>query len=284
MLSSRARRHSGFTLFEIVIVLMVVGVILAMSATITRGLAAAQRRSLTVTRLAAIDNAIVNFVAQQKRLPCAADGSLVSSDTNAGIETSPCNDAALTKGVVPWRSLGLTETEATDGWERRFTYRVQPALATGTAMNMSYCDPAGTDTNVAAATCNTACSSTALASCTTPKDYLIGRGLKIKNVASTTHMDPTASPHTGAAYVIISHGESGGGGYLNTGTLSTTTTTDGTEEQKNYNNTAYVSATSYYVDDTLNETAGTAHFDDIVSRPALLTVISKAGLGPRSHN
>jgi hypothetical protein len=37
------------------------------------------------------------------------------------------------------------------------------------------------------------------------------------------------------------------------------------------------------VDDTLAEVTTAAHFDDLVSRPSVLAVITRAGLGPRSH-
>jgi hypothetical protein len=88
------------------------------------------------------------------------------------------------------------------------------------------------------------------------------------------------APGTGAAYVLISHGESGGGAYLNTGTLSASTTTDGTEEQKNYANLVVA---GHYIDDAISDVAGTSHFDDLVSRVTVLTLASKAGLGPRTH-
>jgi hypothetical protein len=93
-------------------------------------------------------------------------------------------------------------------------------------------------------------------------------------------MNPTGSPSTGAAYVVISAGPTGGGAYTSSGTLSTSTTTDGTQESQNYADKALV---AYYVDDSVSDTAGNTHFDDIVSRPSLLTVINKAGLGPRTH-
>jgi hypothetical protein len=97
-------------------------------------------------------------------------------------------------------------------------------------------------------------------------------------------MDPTASPNTGAAYILISAGESGGGAYMNTGTLGASTLTDGTEEQKNYASRSYVSlAATYYVDDTINDASGATHFDDIILRPSVMNVISRAGLGPRTH-
>jgi hypothetical protein len=95
-------------------------------------------------------------------------------------------------------------------------------------------------------------------------------------------MDPNATPNTGAAYVVISAGESGGGAYLNSGTLATTTTTDGTEEKKNYGNLGYVAGT-YYVDDIINDAAGVTHFDDVVSRPSIMAVATKAGVAPRSR-
>jgi hypothetical protein len=87
-------------------------------------------------------------------------------------------------------------------------------------------------------------------------------------------------PATGAAYVLISHGETGGGGYLNSGQLFSGTTTDGDEEKKNY---ADKVLQPYYVDDALAEGAGATHFDDMVSRPSVMSVVTKAALGPRSH-
>jgi hypothetical protein len=96
-------------------------------------------------------------------------------------------------------------------------------------------------------------------------------------------MDPAANPHTGAAYVVISPGESGGGGYLNSGQLSTSSVGDGTEELKNYASLPYAGVATYYVDDALSEVVGPTHFDDVVLRPTVLSVANKAGLGPRAH-
>jgi hypothetical protein len=81
--------------------------------------------------------------------------------------------------------------------------------------------------------------------------------------------------------VLISHGESGGGAYLNAGAPPTAgTATDGTEEKRNY---AALALQAYYVDDSISDRSGPSHFDDIVSRPSVLSVINKAGLGPRPH-
>ena len=285
------RNARGFTIVEILVVLIILSMVLAMAALVTRGVAAGQKRSITTTRLAGIDAAIAQFVAVQKRMPCPADGTKASTDAGAGVEIAPdpaagCN--AQASGVVPWRSLGLNEQDATDGWERRLTYRTDPLLGRTNGnggMNMSACDPAGTEGPGPTAVCNTGCTSTNLALCTPPGAFISGKGLTVKNVAGTTVMDPvTAGVNTGAAYVVVSHGETGGGGYLNTGILFTSSTTDGTQEGNNYANLGYTAGVSFYVDDSINDNPGAAvHFDDILSRPSVLSVVNKAGLGPRAH-
>jgi prepilin-type N-terminal cleavage/methylation domain-containing protein len=295
--TSAAPRASGFTLIEIVVVMLILAIVIAMASAITRGVSAGQKRSLTATRMATVDAALVQFVSQQKRLPCPADGTLVSSNVNAGIEggrsaATGCT-GTLQDGVVPWRALGLTETDATDGWDRRLTYRLDPRLGADNGMNMSWCDPAGTGPAIGATSaCNETsppgpCSSAALANCTPPLSFLAGKGLMVKNLAAVILMDPSATnPHTGAAYVIISPGESGGGGYLNSGQLSTSSVGDGTEEtNRNYASVGYVATpgVTYYVDDSLSDAAGVNHFDDVVLRPSVMSVATKAGLGPRAH-
>ncbi len=285
--ASRAPRPArGFTLIEIVVVLFILGIVIAMAAAITTALMSTQKLSTTTTRMQAVDAALIQFVMQQKRLPCPADGTLDSTNANAGTETARVAATGCTTneagGVVPWRALGLSESDATDGWYRRLTYRIQPSLAADSALDMSWCDPAGTGALVGTA-CNNACTSAALGSCTPPGTFLAAKGLQVKNVAGTVIMDPSGAPSTGAAYVVVSAGSSGGGAYTGNGQVSPSTTVDGTQEAKNYANVAYTAGASYYVDDSISDVSGASHFDDIVSRPALLTVINKAGLGPRSH-
>ena len=90
--------------------------------------------------------------------------------------------------------------------------------------------------------------------------------------------------------MLISHGPEGGGAYSSDGTLISSTVSPGTMEAKNFANIAYAPPSAlpaapawFLVDDVINGTASTAHFDDIVSRPGILALVTKAQLGPRSH-
>ena len=285
--------HRGFTLIEIVVVMLIFSVIIAMSAVITRGAVSAQKRSLTATRMAGIEAALVQYVIQRKRLPCPADGTKLSSANDAGTEMARTNTdgcTTQTNGVVPWRELGLTETDATDGWDRRLTYRVHPLLAANLGMDMSWCDPTGnaglvaSPGNVTGGVCSQACVATNPATCTAPSTYLANKGLDVRAFDGVTVlMNPAGVPHTGAAYVMISPGESGGGAYLSGGVLANSNTTDSTQEQRNYADRAYVAGATYYVDAPINDTAGETHFDDILVRPSVIAVAMKGGLGPRTH-
>ena len=54
----------------------------------------------------------------------------------------------------------------------------------------------------------------------------------------------------------------------------------GIEEARNAANLALQ---AYYVDDFPSYAEGNGHFDDFVLRPSILTVATKAQLGPRAH-
>lgn len=296
----------GFTLVEIAVVLLVLALLLGILATFSGGLVAQQRREITRQRLQGVDTALALFVAQNKRLPCPANGQLASSNGSAGVEnlsSSTCaNDQA--HGVVPWRALGLAEQDVTDGWGNRFTYRVATAFVQTGSMNFTRCDPAGASTATllsAPDATNGYC--TSVGSSTTsftasewinPSRVTAGKGLRVINLANTTIMDPglptTTTPTTGAAYVVISHGENAAGAYNNQGVLQTAgSIAAGTREQQNFADRAYLTGcaattcTAALVDDFPSFTQGTGYFDDIVLRPSILAVALKAQTGPRAH-
>jgi hypothetical protein len=100
-------------------------------------------------------------------------------------------------------------------------------------------------------------------------------------------LDNTLS--TGAAFVLISHGENGYGAMNNNGIyvstalrgIAGTTLENSNIATRTIANAvppvAFMSATYNTSDDP------TLYFDDIVVRPLLFSVISRAQFGPRSH-
>lgn len=298
----------GFTLVEIAVVLLVLALLLGILATFSGGLVAQQRREITRQRLQGVDTALALFVAQYKRLPCPADGALASSASSAGSETAYSSTTGCAnnqvRGVVPWRAIGLAEQDITDGWGNRFTYRVASDFAAQGAMNFTRCDPAGTRVaNTSVDSVNGYCanpsvsySSFSPSDWTDPQKVTAGRGLKVQNLSSTAIMDPglttSTTPTTGAAYVVVSHGENAQGGYNNQGVVQTGgSVSAGDLERKNFASLEYVvgcaststTCTAFLVDDFPAFSQGTGYFDDLVLRPSILAVALKAQTGPRAH-
>lgn len=290
----------GFTLVEMAIVLLIIGLSLGMVLNISTGMRDSQNRQLAKTKLATLDTALANFVAQNRRLPCPANGTIASGAANAGLETlnvatGLCNPANQVNGVIPWVSLGLSEEDATDPWNARITYRVDPQLARNLPsplMNMSNCDPAGTGGTGAGGACQTPtppCTSNP-ATCTSPTNFLANKGLDVWNgvggAAGWANRQNNRVTGSGAAYVIISHGPSGTNAYNSSGALQPGTIAAGTDETPNLNNQAVPVASAQattYRNAPLNDVATAAHFDDYLSHPTIMSVLNKVGLGPRAH-
>ncbi len=297
MVRAPIKRQSGILLLAVLGMLIVVSLSVFAVYVLRQ-----QQRSLDVslapaTGLARIDAALAAFVAQHRRLPCPARGTLADGALNAGREsidltTGQCLPATQIDGVVPWSTLGLSERDALDPWNGRVSYRVQPSLASNLLrlMDMSWCDPAaaaGGATGSALA-CAAPC---ALPACTHPLNYLYNKGLSVRD-ASGAWLNRSAPPWpgapvtpppeaSGAAYVLIEHGANGAGAYNGGGALQPGSTAAGANELANGNGQALTGAT-IFIDGGRVEAAGAAHFDDVLSRPTLAAVLARAALGPRT--
>ena len=315
-----ASASPAFTLIEMAIVLVIAGLLMVMVLGATTGLLGNQKRQNVRARLDAIETAMTNFVAVNRRLPCPADGRLASSAPGAGVEalvpaTGACQAAVLAHGVVPWVTLGITESDAQDPWNARLTYRLDPALA-GAAplpllMNMSNCDPASSGATGAGGICKLpAASCTGNANCTSPAAFLAGKGLDVwtcMNGANGWSARPNNSTTgSGAAWVITSHGPGGNSAYNSAGILQPGTVPLSKDlEDKNANGTLLTAKpptqANAYCDAPLNENEALLvqtippppapappprtqlHFDDYLSHPTLMSVLNRANLGPRPH-
>lgn len=273
----------GFTLIEIVVVLFIMGVVLAMGAVLTRGVTAAAQRNISTAALERADLALRGYVQLMRRLPCPADGALAESNAQAGREqrgasgTCTNNEA---RGVLPWVTLGMSANDALDGYAVRLTYRVAPELTANEALRFSDCDSAGAAAVAVGSPggCNTVCANPSTANmpivCTAIASVIAGKGLRVQNAASPPLVlaDPAATPPTGAAYIVLSHGPNHYGGYGTSGVVQDAVSTPVAGEAQNIASNALM---PYYVDDP--------SMDDILSRPTVMAVVTRAGLGPLPH-
>lgn len=207
----------------------------------------AQKAVETKRNMEAISEAIERFYITNQRLPCPAIPTLNSNsapqsasntDTttlrawddegfywNNGTYTCP---ASL--GSVPTRALGLPSAQMLDGWGRRLLYHVNPSLCNSTACTISSYQ-GGTTT--------------------------------LSQSSSQTMIVQTASSNgtsltNNAAYVLLSFGANGLGGYLPSGSQVATTGSDADEAENNDNDStapisyvkhSYTPSSDNYYDD-----------------------------------
>ena len=156
-------RSSGFSLIEMSVVLTVIAFVAGGALVFSNSVAESNKERVTRERIEYIFEIMEKYVAVNQFLPCPADPSLDTTNTNFGVgqgsnvepnafPNSPLNfqggftcsttqvgershtpGGAATKafivgGMVPVTTLGLSPKYALDGWGRRFTYVVDHNL------------------------------------------------------------------------------------------------------------------------------------------------------------
>lgn len=122
-------RAHGFTLIEIAIVLVIVGLLLGGLLMPLATQVENARRQETQRALEEIRDAIIGFAVINGRLPCPdSDNTPDGVEDRSGVANS-CTALAGQLGVVPWVTLGVA---GSDAWGNRFIYRIRGEFADDT--------------------------------------------------------------------------------------------------------------------------------------------------------
>ena len=110
------RRHAGFTLVELAIVIAIVGFLLGAFLAPLRAQIDAARIRETERMLGEIREALIGYAIIRGALPCPD----VAADGIDGAAPAACTGTAL-EGILPFQTLGIPRADA---WGRYFEYRV----------------------------------------------------------------------------------------------------------------------------------------------------------------
>ena len=122
-----ARRHHGFTLVELAVVLAIIAMMLGGLVVTLSAQVDLQRISETRATLENIREALMGFAAANGRLPCPASGASSGQEAfSAGGNALNGNCSNFYNGFLPAAALGITPTDtsgfALDGWGNRIRY------------------------------------------------------------------------------------------------------------------------------------------------------------------
>ncbi|WP_404382255.1 type II secretion system protein [Caenispirillum salinarum] len=123
-----AGAQRGFSLFEMAIVITIVGLLLALSAEFMGGYTERQQYKAASDKLSAIEQALVRYLSVTGHLPCP-DTDLVDGDRDGNEDRATASSCDASVGTVPWIELGITPETATDVRGNLIGYAVMDDLA-----------------------------------------------------------------------------------------------------------------------------------------------------------
>jgi prepilin-type N-terminal cleavage/methylation domain-containing protein len=229
-------RARGFSLVELSIVVLVIGIVLTMGIGAWTANLENQAHAATAQRQAAIKEALSGYLRRNNRLPCP-DNNFTAPDgaENRATAGDPATACSVAFGILPYATLGIARDAARDGWGNFFSYHVSNANVTPAA-NGSW--NANTDWT------RTAWFRPGNSGLITVND---------RNGATITAIA------TNVVAVVVSHGRNGFGAYTIGGTRNTLPNA-GTDEESNTN-----ADTTYYRRElTTDDAASGGPFDDQV--------------------
>lgn len=184
-------KHKGFTLIEMAVVVFLIGILATMGLSAANSILASSTISTTKKKQELIRDVLIAYIANNKRLPCP---SIDENGFESRTTTVP-NVCTGYFGTLPYLTLGLSKSAATDGWENLFSYAVSSQWTLTYANTVT-----ATTSNNPAISFNTG----------DDGEIIVSNRVPATNVA-TTNLGPDVA-------IVISHGKNGLGAFTSKGT------------------------------------------------------------------
>ncbi|MBL0942529.1 MAG: prepilin-type N-terminal cleavage/methylation domain-containing protein [Alphaproteobacteria bacterium] len=118
---------AGFSLLEMSIVLVIMGTLASVMVPMLIKQSVTAKRTLTRQHQQDIFYSLAAYLLVGNPLPCPADPAAKGAQFGVAREGG-CSAPIQAIGILPFRTLGLPESVARDGYQRFFTYAVEPTL------------------------------------------------------------------------------------------------------------------------------------------------------------
>lgn len=123
--NSKSHPEAGFSLLELAIVMVILGLICGFSLPLLTVHMTRTAHAKTRLHQAYALNAIAVFVEKNNRFPCPAPPHMTGDTFGVALESCRMDKA---RGILPFKTLGISEIYARDGFKRLMTYVVEPEL------------------------------------------------------------------------------------------------------------------------------------------------------------
>lgn len=309
----RRKEHDsqGFTLLELTIALLIMGVVTAGLLSIVNPIVESGKVKTTEKKMERIIDILAIYAQRNNRIPCPGDPDrsnnpppfgAESGSGSGGTNLGSCSSAgSIIEGIVPYKTLGIAEQDIIDAWGNYLTYRVDPAYTKdpndNTIQTHARCrteliwvdstsSPARNYNPAKARFCCAQGSGANLIIKDENNDQIWPFSRDSSNyadpdswVASNTAFTTAANNIAMPAFVLISHGHNGYGSFLpdNGGNRMSGLGATGLKEDENQD--FYTLGNNKYIVAPRNNVQNNTYFDDIVMWRTQDQLYSETGEG-----
>lgn len=270
-------RQRGAVLAIAMVLLVLVLLGFAASYLVSRLTSRAGEAGVTEARLAIAAAALEQFTSSAARLPCPANPAV---DTGVEVRAVGNTTCTFPGGTVPWSTIGMRREDALDTWGRKLSYRVYAgsnaagdgSLVRDKGASMVDCDTVEPIPTLPASKLCTQDPDPYLRN-TTPALFLAGKGLSVTDFGRA---------RTDIAFVLISHGATGFGGYSTSGARRELPLGDERDNTKDVSVAPVVTFVAKSFSDPDVSASMSTHFDDVLLFRSITELVTKANLSARN--